>query len=77
MKYLVEKITLIRDNGNRGISFDTKDLTEDIEQFRSDIKIRFGVDKVLLNFQENNKKTTDQLQPVKEIYDKDELLYNE
>jgi RNase H-fold protein (predicted Holliday junction resolvase) len=55
MKYLIEKITLIRVNGDgkpKKFNYDTKEETSDLKKFREEIKRKFNVTKVHLNYQE-------------------------
>lgn len=55
MKYLVERVSLIVVNGGghlRTRAYDTKDETEDLAAYREEVKRRYCVDRVLLNYQE-------------------------
>lgn len=60
MKYLIEKVTLIRESeqGRRNFSFDTSDVTDNIEKYRHMARVKFNVNRVHLNYQELKKNET-------------------
>jgi hypothetical protein len=57
MKYLIEKVTLIResDGRRRNFSFDTSDVTDNIEKYRHEAQKKYNAKRVHLNYQELKK----------------------
>lgn len=57
MKYLIEKVTLIResDGKRRNFSFDTSDVTDNIELYRHEAQKKYNAKRVHLNYQEMKK----------------------
>ena len=73
MKYLIEKVILAKVNGGghmRMRSYDAKDITDDVEYYREEVKRRYCVDRVLLSYQEMQR-TPKKIESTKEIYIED------
>jgi hypothetical protein len=73
MKYLVEKVILAKVNGGghmRTRSFDVKEIIEDVEKYRKEMRENNNVDRVLLNYQEMER-TPKKIESTKEIYIED------